>query len=200
MKCYFNGAPALSELVTYPYTSFYTIFNQMIVFFFKAIALVQWLCIGWVGPSLLSVVHQDALAFTTVTVCDQITKHGGPYLHFIYLFTRAKPDRFPLSALGIHYKAPACHSSVHSRSVLFTTSFSHMLQTTGGWWQRLGCWTNNLPLAWKWQTSLRLWHWSWSDWMRTCVQQPHGVRWTTGALWPGILRYFTSNVSVSLSV
>ncbi|CAM4562457.1 unnamed protein product [Leuciscus chuanchicus] len=44
------------------------------------------------------------------------------YVHcsnILYPFVRAKPDRFPLSALGIHHKAPACHSSVQSGSVLF---------------------------------------------------------------------------------
>lgn len=139
---------------------------------------------------------------------DQITKHGGPYLHFIYLFTRAKPDCFPLSALGILYKAPACHSSVQSGSVLFTTSFSHMLQATGGWWQRVGCGDRQVsclpqpPLSVKSADSTEAVTLVMEGLLgkRTCVQQPCGVRWSTGAFWPTILLYFTSNVSVSLSV
>ncbi len=89
---------------------------------------------------------------------------------FIYPFTRAKPDYFPLSALDIHHKAPACQSSVQSGSVLFTTSFSHMLQATGGWWQCVGCgdWQVSCvpqpPLSVKSADSTEAVTWSWRDW------------------------------------
>lgn len=63
------------------------------------------------------------------------------------------------------------HVTPVSRADLFcfTTSFSHMLQATGGWWQCVGCGTDkcpacpNLPLVWNRQTPRRLWHWSWRD-------------------------------------
>lgn len=168
--------------------------------------------IGRVRPSLLSVVRQDALAFTTVVV--YVTRSQNmldpvyTFERFIYPFTRAKPDYFPLSALDIHHKAPACQSSVQSGSVLFTTSFSHMLQATGGWWQCVGCGDRQVSCVPQPTLSVKS-----ADSMEavtlvmeglvgtwTCVQQPRGIRWTTGAFWPTILLYFTSNVSVSLSV
>ncbi len=127
---------------------------------------------------------------------------------FIYPFTHAKPNPFPLSALDIHHKAPACHFSVQSGSVLFTTSFSHMLQATGGWWERIGCGDRQVsclpqpPLSVKSADSTEAVTLVMEGLLgtRTCVQQPCGVRWTTGAFWPTILLYLASNVSVSLSV
>lgn len=138
-------------------------------------------------------------------LCDHITKHCS---NVLYPFVRAKPDRVPLSALGIHHKAPACHSSVQSGSVLFYHKLfpyasSHRgLMTVRRLRDRQVSCLPQPPLSVKSADSTEAVTLVMEGLLgrRTCVQQPCGVRWTTGAVWPTMLRYFTSNVSVSLSV
>lgn len=147
----------------------------------------------------------DALGCISIYIwyglCDHITKHCWTLFtrsNVLYPFVRAKPDRFPLSAPGIHHKAPACHSSVQSGSVLFYHKLfpyasSHRgLMTVRRLRDRQVSCLPQPPLSVKSADSTEAVTLVMEGLlgMRTCVQQPCGVRWTTGAVWPTMLRYF----------